>query len=202
MSWPKRIEDNLSFGNFPADDEGILRYQEGLNVGYRYFDRKDSPTPLFSSGFGLSYTTFEVSHAIISPPEMSGVNGTIDVTCKVQNNGKKHGKLVVQLYLESPCISRDQVRRLKELKAFTKIGVAPGQSETASTKLDKYCVSFYDDSEAVWRAEKGTYNVCLGTSATASKLGFHSPLQMGFPGSVCNAYRKMHILYDCGPILH
>jgi beta-glucosidase len=56
MSWPKKIEDNPSFGNFPAEND-IIRYEEGFDIGYRFYDRKESPVPLFPFGFGLSYTT-------------------------------------------------------------------------------------------------------------------------------------------------
>jgi beta-glucosidase len=165
MSWPRKIEDNPSYGNFPVDDQDVIRYEEGLNVGYRYYDREDSPKPLFPFGFGLSYTTFEVSDANVSAAEMSGVDGTIHVTCRAKNTGQRYGKLAVQLYVQSPSISKGQLRPLKELKAFTKIGLAEGQSEMVSMKLDKYSVSFYDESDAVWRAQKGTYTVLVGTSA-------------------------------------
>lgn len=185
MSWPKKVEDNPSYGNFPVDDQDVLRYEEGLNVGYRYYDRQQSPPPLFPFGFGLSYTTFQLSDAKTSASEMSpGVNGTIELSCIATNTGDRFGKLVVQLYIQSPKISIGQPRPLKELKAFAKIGLDKGQSEMITMQLDKYSVSFYDESNALWRAQKGVYNILVGTSAVdiVASVSFAVPRDFTWTG--------------------
>ena len=185
MSWPKKVQDNPSHGNFPVDDHDILRYEEGLNVGYRYYDREQSPTPLFPFGFGLSYTTFQISDAKLSAPEMSpGVNGIIELSSAVTNTGDRYGKFVVQLYVQSPESSIGQSRPVKELKAFVKVGLEKGQSERVTMKLDKYSMSFYDELDCCWRAQKGVYNALICTSATdiVASISFAVPQSFTWTG--------------------
>jgi beta-glucosidase len=156
-----------------------------LNVGYRYYDREQSPTPLFPFGFGLSYTTFQISDAKLSAPEMSpGVNGIIELSCAVTNTGDRYGKFVVQLYVQSPRSSIGQPRPVKELKAFVKVGLEKGQSERVTMKLDKYSVSFYDEFDCYWRAQKGAYNVLICTSATdvVASMSFAIPQSFTWTG--------------------
>lgn len=166
MSWPKKIEDNPSFGNFPADSD-IIRYEEGLDVGYQFYDRKDSPTPLFPFGFGLSYTTFEISGGMSSSTEVSpaGPNGEISVSCLVRNTGSKQGKVVVQFYLQMPDTWLGRTRPIKELKAFKKVDLVPGQEENVTVSLDKYAFSIYDAENACWRGLNGVHTVHIGISS-------------------------------------
>ena len=122
MSWPKKNEDNSSFGNFPVDSNDILRYQEELDVGYRYYDRETTPDPLFPFGYGLSYTTFEINDVNTTASYITtGSNPTIEVTCRVTNTGLRAGKVAVQFYVEFPKNDIGSLRPLRELKAFTKV---------------------------------------------------------------------------------
>lgn len=167
MSWPKRLEDNPSYGNFPVDAQGMLRYEEGLSIGYRHYDREDAPDPLFPFGFGLSYTTFEISDARPSAPSMSlEANGSAEFSCVVTNTGDRFGKFVVQLYVQMPKPATGQARPVKELKAFSKVGLEKGQSKVVVMKLDRYSVSIYDGPAGVWVAQKGEYIALFGTSAS------------------------------------
>jgi beta-glucosidase len=95
---PKRIENNPSFGNFPAENN-LIHYAEGLDVGYRYYDRKLTPDPLFPFGFGLSYTSFEISDAQASSGSMLEASSTVEISCCIKNIGYWAGKAVVQFYL-------------------------------------------------------------------------------------------------------
>lgn len=165
MSWPAKNEDNPSHANFPVDEHDVLRYEEGLDIGYRYYDRKEAPKPLFPFGFGLSYTTFEILGATTSAPTISpGARGTIDVECLVKNTGNRAGKFVAQFYVSFPITAIGRKRPLKELKAFSKIVLAAGEVRSVKVELDRTSVSFYDAGETCWRAEEGVYVIQVGSS--------------------------------------
>ncbi|CAG8285432.1 unnamed protein product [Penicillium salamii] len=168
FSWPACIEDNPSYGNFPADDKGVLRYEEKLNVGYRFYDRPDTPSPLFPFGYGLSYTSFAVSNPqIISDKSLDGPNETVEVTAEVRNGGLKDGKVAVQFYvaIPGPESAAGHGRPIKELKNFAKLFLRAQETQTITGVLDKYSVSYYDAGSACWRAESGRYTVYVGLSA-------------------------------------
>jgi len=165
MSWPKRIEDNPSYGNFPAEND-LIHYKEGLNVGYRYYDQEKTPEPLFPFGFGLSYTTFEISDAETSTEQIpGGFLDTVEISCSVKNTGTVLGKLVVQFYVEMPPTSIGQNRPPKELKGFTKVEVAPGDRAQTSVILDRYSFSIYDQENSCWRGLEGVHKIHVGTSS-------------------------------------
>ncbi|KAK7414938.1 hypothetical protein QQX98_006263 [Neonectria punicea] len=171
LSWPRRLEDNSSFGNFPATPDNILHYAENLDVGYRWFDRQSSPKPLFPFGSGLSYTDFAVtgarvqgSTAILHP------NGQIKVTAQVANTGSRSGKTVVQFYISSDGTNAPgHARPVKELQAFKKIDIGSGESRDVSVELDKYSVSIYDTENEGWHVKKGEYRVLVGLSSVDIK---------------------------------
>ncbi|RSL89783.1 hypothetical protein CEP51_001062 [Fusarium floridanum] len=166
LSWPRRLEDNPSHGNFPVDKNDIIRYQEGLDVGYRWYDRRESPEPLFPFGFGLSYTTFSISNVNISgSSSLKSPDNTVKVICKVSNTGRRAGKVVVQFYIQYPNITIGRRRPVKELKAFVKVHLEEGETKDVSVLLDKYAVSFYDADAKCWRAIGGDYVVHVGQSA-------------------------------------
>lgn len=179
MSWPKRIEDNPSYGNFPAVND-VIRYEEGTFIGYRHYDLPGAPEPLFPFGFGLSYTSFEVRETYVDTAAQiwRDVNGKILVHCLVVNTGTRAGKAVVQFYVQPPTPAgfmslsfenrhkdSNSARPIKELKAFEKVLLEPGESEILGVELDRYAVSFYDETNICWRAEKGVYKVLVGFSA-------------------------------------
>ncbi|OJJ50745.1 hypothetical protein ASPZODRAFT_126671 [Penicilliopsis zonata CBS 506.65] len=172
LSWPRQVEDNPSFGNFPADEETLLiKYEEGLDVGYRFYDREETPTPLFPFGFGLSYTSFAVSNARVvasvqqQQAVLSSRSDTVEVKCDVQNTGSRTGKVVVQFYVGMPATTIGRKRPIKELKEFVKVELAAGQSQTISVVLDRYAVSLYDADRSCWRANPGRYTVYVGQSS-------------------------------------
>lgn len=168
LSWPRQLEDNPSFKNFPAGEDDILRYEEGLDIGYRYYDRDGSPRPLFPFGFGLSYTSFQITeaHAPKSSVALSEIlEGRVEVCCEVTNIGWRYGRAVVQFYVQLPKISMSITRPRKELKAFHKASLNPGETRPIKITLDKYSVSFYDASNSCWRIQGGDYVVHVGLSA-------------------------------------
>jgi beta-glucosidase len=170
MSWPARIEDSPSFGNFPADENDVIRYEEGVFVGYRGHDLPGRTAALFPFGFGLSYTRFQIGEVACQPGVLRRKDGRVNVRCDVANVGEMTGKVVLQFYVVPPVVGgagRGEIieRPLKELKAFEKVEVGVGAREEVSVELDRYAVSYYDEMGCCWRAVKGTYAVLAGFSA-------------------------------------
>lgn len=160
QTFPVRVEDNPAYLNFPGEN-GKVYYGEGLFVGYRYYDKK-RVAPLFPFGFGLSYTTFSYSSLRLSAEEI-GPDDMLLVSVDVTNTGARAGKEVVQLYM------RDKQARLqrpeKELKAFAKVHLEPGESKTVTLSLGRSALAYYDDRRHKWVAEAGEFEVLVGASS-------------------------------------
>jgi beta-glucosidase len=159
-TFPRRLEDNPAFINYPGES-GRVFYGEGIFVGYRYYDAKKIE-PLFPFGHGLSYTTFEYSNLRISPLKVKA-GDKIKVSIDIQNTGKIAGKEVVQVYI-ADIESRVQ-RPPKELKAFLKVALGPGETKTVEFTLDEEALSFYDEKLKKWVAEPGKFEVMAGSSS-------------------------------------
>jgi len=163
-TFPKRLEDNPSFINFPGEN-GHVNYGEGLFIGYRYYDKK-AIEPLFPFGHGLSYTQFHFR--ALTLPETVRLGERVKVSCEVENIGKVAGKEVVQVYIRD--VESSLVRPPKELKAFAKIALQPGESKTVEFNLDQRAFSFYDDLKAAWVAEPGEFETLIGASSQDIRL--------------------------------
>jgi beta-glucosidase len=159
-TFPRRLEDNPSFINYPGESGKVL-YGEGIFVGYRYYDARKIE-PLFPFGHGLSYTTFEYSNLKISPSRVKE-GDKIQVSIDIKNTGKVAGKEVVQVYI-ADIESRVQ-RPPKELKAFRKVALSPGEKKIVEFILDEEAFSFYDEKLKKWVAEPGEFEVLSGSSS-------------------------------------
>jgi beta-glucosidase len=158
VSWPKKIEDNPAHGNWPGESD-IVHYKEGIYVGYRHYEKRQIK-PLYSFGYGLSYSTFEVSKLAVSGSVTK--SSSLAINLNVKNAGARKGKVVVQFYVRRLDGSKHD-RPIKELKAFAKPEIEGGASTQVSVTLDKYAVSFYDTDS--WLAEKGRYEVLVGLAS-------------------------------------
>lgn len=160
QTFPVRVEDNPAYLNFPGEN-GKVYYGEGLFVGYRYYEKKQV-APLFPFGFGLSYTTFKYSQLRLSAQELNP-DGTMQVSVDVTNTGPLAGKEVVQLYV------RDEQARLqrpeKELKAFAKVALEPGERQTVQFSIAREALAYFDDKEHAWIVEAGEFEVLVGASS-------------------------------------
>ncbi len=134
-----------------------IYYDEGIYVGYRYID-KQKLTPLFPFGHGLSYTSFAITNAKLHTSE-----GLPTVTVDVTNTGSRAGAQVVQLYVQDVKSSVD--RPVKELKAFQKVKLNPGETQTVTLTLNERAFQFYDTETHSWKTEPGKFNFLLGTSS-------------------------------------
>ena len=154
-------------GSYPGtwrDDKKIIdeEYKEGLFVGYRWTDRLKKQKPLFPFGFGLSYTTFKIGKAVADKSSMT-VDDRITFTVAVTNTGSRAGAETVQLYIHDKKSSVE--RPYKELKAFRKVFLQPGETQEISLTIDKQALSFYDDQTGRWTAEPGDFEALIGNSA-------------------------------------
>jgi Beta-glucosidase-related glycosidases len=162
LTFPKYYYDCPSFGNFPGEF-GEVMYGEGIFVGYRYYDIRHIE-PLFPFGFGLSYTTFDFTDISLNQSIIDvDKNDLLQVAVTVKNTGKYFGKEVVQLYIEDE-ISKLQ-KPLKELKAFQKIALQPGESKKVVLTVDKEKLSSYDTDAKSWACEPGYFKVLVGNSS-------------------------------------
>ena len=145
-------------------------YKEGLFVGYRGVD-KFKTKPLFAFGHGLSYTSFALGKAIADKSEMTRED-KISFTLSVTNTGSCAGSEVVQLYVSD--VKSSLPRPLKELKAFKKVFLQPGETQNVTLTIDVNALSFYDDSKQNWVAEPGDFVALIGTSSDhlTSKVKF------------------------------
>jgi beta-glucosidase len=149
-------------------------YKEDIFVGYRWIDGKNGTSkhsPLFAFGHGLSYTTFKIGKATADKRTMTQ-DDRITFTVPVTNTGSFAGAETVQLYMHDKKSSVD--RPYKELKAFQKVFLQPGETQTVSLTIDRSALSFYDDRVGEWTAEPGDFEALIGTSSAniVARVGF------------------------------
>ena len=181
---PVRLQDNPAYINYPGEN-GKVRYGEGLFVGYRYYDKKEL-APQFPFGHGLSYTTFEYDNLHLSTDQTTPEKG-LDVSFDVTNTGKRAGKEVAQLYIRD--IKCSLARPDKELKAFAKIELAPGEIKTVTLHLNQEAFWFFDTVKNAWITEPGEMEILIGSSSRDIRLrgkftltsGSGSRLHVGLP---------------------
>lgn len=167
-TWYQRLEDTgaHALNAFPGvwrSDRQIIdeEYKEGIFVGYRWADMK-RVKPLFAFGHGLSYTSFEIGKVTADKQVVKGKE-TISFTVSVKNTGKKAGAETVQLYVTDQ--KSTLPRPVKELKAFQKVFLQPGESREVTLTLDKRSLSFFDDRLQQWVAEDGEFEARIGNSS-------------------------------------
>ena len=163
-SFEYKLEDNPCY-NYNFDTLKVF-YGEGIFTGYRYWDKSKSK-PRFPFGFGLSYTNFICSDISIDKKEyFSGEPVRVRVT--VQNTGALEGADVVQLYVSDK--ESTFPRPVKELKAFEKIHLTPGEKKVVEFELHKDAFAFYNPISHSWEVEPGDFEICIGnSSATISQ---------------------------------
>lgn len=159
-TFPVRVQDNPSYLFFPGEGD-VAEYREGIFVGYRYYDAKEIE-PLFPFGHGLSYTSFTYSHLRTDKTRIKD-NETVLVSLEVTNTGSRTGKETVQLYVSDK--ESSVIRPRKELKAFRKVELQPGETQTVTFELDKRAFAFYHTGLGDWVAETGEYELLAGKSS-------------------------------------
>lgn len=164
FSFPKKLEDNAAhfYGkiSYPGDSVNQF-YKEDILVGYRWFDTKKI-TPLFPFGYGLSYTSFQLGK-LTTDRYTYGREDIIHVKFTVKNTGLRHGAEVAQVYVNDPICS--VVRPVKELKAFQKVFLQPGETKTVDLDVKVSDLGFYDEAKNAWNTEAGEFILQLGNSS-------------------------------------
>ena len=139
-------------------------YDEGIYVGYRYYDTF-GVKPAYEFGYGLSYTTFSISNMKLSNNRFES---PLAISVTVENTGKVPGKEVVQLYISAPTNRLKKPRN--ELKAFAKTKLLkPGESQTINFELNAKDVASFDPASSSWIADAGTYSLNVGSSSADIK---------------------------------
>lgn len=167
-SFPMKYEDvpsSSSFPGLPVEDPINSFYEEGIYVGYRYYDTFNVPTS-YEFGFGMSYTSFEYTDLKLSSDTFSS---KIKVTVTIKNTGKVAGKEIVQLYLSAPTTVLE--KPAQELKGFGKTQLLkPGESEELTFELDERSLASFWSGISSWVADKGIYEVRIGASSKDIRL--------------------------------
>lgn len=159
-TFPVRLEDNPAFHSWPGENLKVV-YGEGIFIGYRHYERMKI-VPLFPFGHGLTYTEFAYSDPHISSSVLGEADSVI-VSVTITNTGLVAAPEIVQAYIRD--IKSRLPRPEKELQAFAKVYLEPGQSQVVHLKIDKHSVGYYDTSLQAWLAEEGWFDVLIGASS-------------------------------------
>lgn len=164
MSFPRKLEDvpAQKLGEYPGDGTTV-HYNEGIYVGYRYYDTY-KVAPLFPFGHGLSYTTFGYDDLSVAPAGKDRVT----VRFTVRNTGKRAGAEVAQVYVHQARSSVD--RPDKELKSFEKVYLEPGASKVITLTLDRDAFQYYNEARRQWVLEPGRFDFLVGSSSRDIRL--------------------------------
>jgi len=163
LSFPIHVTDNPAYLNYRSD-RGRVLYGEDVYIGYRYYESAKRKTQ-FAFGWGLSYTTFQLSNLQIS----LSTPQSLTISVLVTNTGPRDGAEVIQVYI-SQCASSIG-RPVKELKGFTKVFLKTGARTAGCVTIErKYATSFWDEERDAWIEEKGKYDVLVGTSSVDTPL--------------------------------
>ena len=175
MTWPIAATDHASTKNFPGniDNYSLMQmvgsnrpipghaytnHEEDIYVGYRFFDTFNREVA-YPFGFGLSYTTFEMSKPVA---KANGNLVTVSVT--VKNTGAVAGKEVAQVYVQAPKGKLE--KPAQELKAFAKTReLKPGESQTLTMTIPVRDLASFDEAGSQWLTEAGTYTFRIGFSS-------------------------------------
>jgi beta-glucosidase len=166
---------------------GVATYSEGLDVGYRWYDANNQ-TPLFPFGYGLSYTSFNYSHLVVSP--QLNQNGQVNVGVDVTNTGSRAGVDVAQVYVTDPQAAGEPPL---QLKGFDRVELAPEQTKHLEFHLDQRAFSIWNSDAQAWTTVDGQYAVHVGDSSadlplsapvTVDRTAGVQPLTVRAPGVV------------------
>ncbi len=164
QTFPMRYADVPSaktFPGLPVSYPDSVEYNEGVYVGYRYYNTKHIATA-YPFGYGLSYTQFSMSGLKL---DSKTFNPNLTATVTVTNTGSRPGRQVVQLYLSAPSKTMDKPE--EELKGFVKTRLLkPGEKQTVSFTLYPRSLASYSEKDNCWIAEPGRYTVKIGDSST------------------------------------
>ncbi len=159
-TFPIRLQDNPSYLFYIGDKKKVC-YNEGIYVGYRYYESKRMPV-LYPFGYGLSYTTFAYDNLKADKTKLS-VGEEMTISVDVTNTGDVAGKEVVQLYIAVK--SCEVLRPVKELRGFDKVALEPGETKKVTFTLNQRDFSYWNDEAHCFHMEAGQFEIQIGASA-------------------------------------
>lgn len=177
MTWPIAYTDHKSSENFPLNKKSAMlnmkfdgqpkndekdvdytQYEEGIYVGYRWFDTKNIAVS-YPFGYGKSYTTFEYSNASVATE-----GDVITISVDIKNTGEAEGKEIAQVYVSAPASELE--KPAQELKAFAKTkALKPGETETVKMTINTSDLASFNPGENAWVVEEGTYTLKVGADS-------------------------------------
>jgi beta-glucosidase len=163
ITFPDKIKDSpahQSTRTFPGENLKVY-YEEGIFVGYRYFDQQGI-NPLFPFGYGLTYTSFSYSQLTLNKSKITD-DDEIILSVTVTNAGERSGSEVVQVYFQQ--IEPSVERPPKELIGFEKVHLSPQESKIVSISINPKDLAFYDAKKGLWKLEKGSFKLMVGSSS-------------------------------------
>ncbi|MBT2285978.1 glycoside hydrolase family 3 C-terminal domain-containing protein [Paenibacillus polymyxa] len=188
-TFPAKLSHNPSYLNFPGEGDRV-DYREGIFVGYRYYDKKELE-PLFPFGYGLSYTTFEYADLKVDRTELTDQD-EVNVHFRVTNTGDRAGKEIVQLYVSD--VESTVIRPVKELKAFAKVALEPGESKVVSFTLNKRSFAYYNVDMKDWHVETGEFELQVGSSSR--DIHVHTRVNVESTATILPTYTRNSTLGD------
>ena len=165
-TWAYEYEDYPNSEKFSHNNGNVQTelYEEGIYVGYRYFDTFEVPVR-YGFGYGLSYTDFEISNYRLVKISAE----KISISASVKNTGKVSGKEVVQVYASLPGGTLE--KEAHRLAAYAKTAeLKPGETEEVTMEVTVDALTSYDEESAAWILEKGFYGIWIGNSLASAKL--------------------------------
>lgn len=159
-TFPIRVQDTPCYLTYGGEHDKSV-YSEGVFVGYRYYASKEMNV-LFPFGHGLSYTTFSYSNLMVEK-ERIRESEKLKVSVDVTNTGNRFGKEVIQLYVAPK--NSTVIRPIRELRAFDKMGIAPGETKTVTFLLDGRAYAYWSTEIHDWHVESGEYVIQIGKNA-------------------------------------
>ena len=162
FTFPVSLSDSpaIALDTYPGKDT-TTTYKEGILVGYRWYDTKKID-PLYCFGYGLSYTSFTYTGLSIDKKNYTPADKIV-ATVKVKNSGSVAGKEIVQLYVSK--VNSSVPRADKELKAFKKIMITPGNISSVSVNINVSDLAYWSDKLSKWVVEPGEYKLMAASSS-------------------------------------
>lgn len=162
-TFPAVYEDTATCKNGEFGKEDVVEYKEGIFVGYRYYE-KENVKPAYSFGYGLSYTEFALEDLTIVSCDEDKVLVEVDV----RNVGDVAGAEVVQCYVADRVCSVE--RPMKELKAYCKVFLQPGECKRVQLELPRSAFAYYDVERREFVVESGEFDIYVGNSANQCQI--------------------------------
>ncbi len=177
-TWPLRLRDTPCHDHFPGGPEAV-EYREGLYVGYRHY-LSAGQAVRYPFGHGLGYSPIRYGELVLSADTL-GEHDTLDAHIPLHNEGQHAAVEVVQLYVHDA--EATVYRPLRELRAFARVSLAPGETGFAHFRLERRAFAFFNAVSGHWQVESGDFEIQAGASSADIRavarvqVQAHAPVQ-------------------------